>query len=120
INSDHSVRRLNKGPDRPIFDQEYRAQMLAGLEAVDYVLVFDEETPHEILRQLQPDVLVKGGTYRDDEIVGREVVLEYGGRVKALGVTPGVSTTEIVRRLRDAETEAISIPLAQTAERRAA
>jgi D-beta-D-heptose 7-phosphate kinase/D-beta-D-heptose 1-phosphate adenosyltransferase len=120
INSDHSVRRLNKGPDRPIFDQEYRAQMLAGLEAVDYVLVFDEETPYEILRQLQPDVLVKGGTYRDDEIVGREVVLEYGGRVKALGVTPGVSTTEIVRRLRDAETEAISIPLAQTAERRAA
>jgi D-beta-D-heptose 7-phosphate kinase/D-beta-D-heptose 1-phosphate adenosyltransferase len=120
INSDHSVRRLNKGPDRPIFDQEYRAQMLAGLEAVDYVLVFDEETPHEILRQLQPDVLVKGGTYRDDEIVGREVVLEYGGRVKALGVTPGVSTTEIVRRLRDAETEAISIPLAQAGKRRAA
>ena len=120
INSDHSVRRLNKAPDRPIFNEEYRAQMLAGLESVDYVVVFDEETPHAILRQLQPDVLVKGGTYRDEEIVGREVVIGYGGRVKAMGVTPGVSTTEIVRRLRDTQTEAISIPLPIPTERRAA
>ena len=111
INSDESVRRLNKGPDRPIFDQQYRAEMLAGLEAVDYVVVFGEETPHALLRALRPDVLVKGGTYSDDEIVGREVVLEYGGRVKALGITPGVSTTEIVRRLREAESTAITIPL---------
>jgi D-beta-D-heptose 7-phosphate kinase/D-beta-D-heptose 1-phosphate adenosyltransferase len=65
------------------------------------VVVFDEDTPHAVLRAVQPDVLVKGGTYRDEEIVGREVVLEYGGRVKALGVTPGVSTTDIVRRLRN-------------------
>lgn len=120
INSDDSIRRLNKAPDRPIFNAQYRAQMLAGLESVDYVVVFDEDTPHAILRQLQPDVLVKGGTYRDDEIVGREVVLEYGGRVKALGVTEGVSTTEIVRRLRATETEAISIPLPAATERRAA
>lgn len=120
INSDDSVRRLNKGPDRPIFDEQYRAQMLAGLESVDYVVIFDEDTPHTILRELQPDVLVKGGTYRDDEIVGREVVLEYGGRVKPMGITPGVSTTEIVRRLRDAETQAISIPLPTSRERRAA
>ena len=111
INSDESVRRLNKAPDRPIFDQQYRAEMLAALESVDYVVIFCEETPHAVLRALQPDVLVKGGTYRDDEIVGREVVVEYGGRVKALGITPGVSTTEIVRRLRDAETEAIAIPI---------
>lgn len=120
INSDFSVRRLNKGPDRPIFDEGYRAQMLSGLESVDYVVIFDEDTPHALLKQLQPDVLVKGGTYRDDEIVGREVVLSYGGRVKALGVTPGVSTTEIIRRLRGAETEAISIPLPVPPERRAA
>ena len=120
INSDQSVRRLNKAPDRPIFDEEYRSQMLAGLESVDYVVIFDEATPHAILRELQPDVLVKGGTYRDEEIVGREVVLGYGGRVKALGVTPGVSTTEIVRRLRDASTEAISIPIANQSDRRAA
>ena len=111
INSDDSVRRLNKAPDRPIFDQDYRAQMLAGLESVDYVVVFNEETPHAILRTLQPDLLVKGGTYRDDEIVGREVVMEYGGTVKAMGITPGVSTTEIVRRLRQSETESISIPI---------
>jgi D-beta-D-heptose 7-phosphate kinase / D-beta-D-heptose 1-phosphate adenosyltransferase len=120
INSDRSVRRLNKAPDRPIFDEEYRAQMLAGLESVDYIVIFDEDTPHAILRHLQPDVLVKGGTYSEDEIVGREVVLGYGGRVKALGVTPGVSTTEIVRRLRDAETVAISIPRPASNERRAA
>ena len=120
INSDRSVRRLNKAPDRPIFDEEYRAQMLAGLESVDYIVIFDEETPHAILRHLQPDVLVKGGTYSEDEIVGREVVLGYGGRVKALGVTPGVSTTEIVRRLRDSETVAISIPRPASNERRAA
>ena len=120
INSDRSVRRLNKAPDRPIFDEEYRAQMLAGLESVDYIVIFDEETPHAILRHLQPDVLVKGGTYSEDEIVGREVVLAYGGRVKALGVTPGVSTTEIVRRLRDSETVAISIPRQVPNERRAA
>lgn len=111
INSDDSVRKLNKGPERPIFDQQYRAAMLAGLESVDYVVVFDEDTPHAILHALQPDVLVKGGTYRDDEIVGREVVVGYGGRVKSLGITPGVSTTEIVRRLREAESESMAIPI---------
>ena len=120
INSDSSVRRLDKAPDRPIFDEQYRAKMLSGLESVDYVVVFDEDTPHAILRQLQPDVLVKGGTYRDDEIVGREVVLAYGGRVKALGVTPGVSTTEIVRRLREVSTNPVSIPLPAASDRRAA
>jgi D-beta-D-heptose 7-phosphate kinase/D-beta-D-heptose 1-phosphate adenosyltransferase len=120
INSDDSVRRLNKAPERPIFDQEYRAAMLAGLESVDYVVVFDEDTPHAVLHALQPDILVKGGTYRDDEIVGREVVVQYGGRVKALGITPGVSTTEIVRRLREAEMEPIAIPLPTVKERRAA
>ena len=120
INSDDSVRRLDKAPDRPIFDEQYRAQMLAGLESVDYVVVFSESTPHAILKQLQPDVLVKGGTYRDDEIVGREVVYSYGGRVKALGITPGVSTTEIIRRLRGTEAQAIRIPQPVPVERRAA
>jgi D-beta-D-heptose 7-phosphate kinase / D-beta-D-heptose 1-phosphate adenosyltransferase len=120
INSDQSVRRLNKGPERPIFDEQYRAQMLSGLESVDYVVVFDDDTPHAVLQALRPDVLVKGGTYRDDEIVGREVVQSYGGRVKALGVTPGVSTTDIVRRLRAAETQSLAIPLPPSKERRAA
>lgn len=110
INSDASVRRLGKGDDRPLFDQEYRANMLAALEVVDHVVIFDEDTPHAVLRALQPDVLVKGGTYRDDEIVGREVVLGYGGQVKALGAVPGLSTTEIVRRLRASEARTMSLP----------
>lgn len=110
VNSDDSVRRLEKGADRPLFTQDYRARMLAALEVVDYVIVFAEDTPHEILRQLQPDVLVKGGTYRDDEIVGREVVLEYGGQVKALGAVPGLSTTDIVSRLRQSFDTPTSIP----------
>lgn len=111
LNSDASVRRLNKGPDRPLFDQAHRARMLAALEAVDYVVIFEEDTPHAVLRALKPDVLVKGGTYREEEIVGREVVLEYGGTVKALGITPGLSTTEIVRRLRASDSPvALTLP----------
>ena len=120
INSDQSVQSLNKGPDRPIFNEQYRAQMLAGLESVDYVVIFQEETPLALVQQLQPDVLVKGGNYQVDEIVGRDVVLGYGGQVKVLCMTPGVSTTEIVRRLREVESEPISIPLPDKPKRRAA
>jgi D-beta-D-heptose 7-phosphate kinase/D-beta-D-heptose 1-phosphate adenosyltransferase len=101
INSDDGVRRLNKGVERPIFKQEHRATMLAALEAVDYVVVFDEATPHLLLERLQPDLLVKGGTYRHDEIVGWELVEGYGGQVKALGEIPGLSTTHIVQHLRE-------------------
>jgi D-beta-D-heptose 7-phosphate kinase/D-beta-D-heptose 1-phosphate adenosyltransferase len=101
INSDASVRRLNKGPERPIFSQEHRAAMLAALEAVDYVVVFDEATPHTLLERLRPDLLVKGGTYQRHEIVGWELVERYGGAVKALGQTPGISTTRIVELLRE-------------------
>lgn len=101
VNSDDSVRRLEKGPDRPLFPEDYRARMLAGLAAVDYVVVFEEDTPHALLQAIRPDVLVKGGTYGEDGIVGREVVLAYGGRVKAMGVTPGISTTDIVNRIRE-------------------
>lgn len=100
INSDASVRSLNKGPERPIVNQENRAAMLAAMEAVDYVLVFDEPTPHTLLDTLRPELLVKGGTYRPEEIVGRELVESYGGQVKALGEVPGISTTKIVASLR--------------------
>lgn len=102
INSDSSIRLLNKGPERPIVSQENRAAMLAALEAVDYVLIFDEATPHTLLDKLRPDLLVKGGTYRPEEIVGREIVESYGGQVKAMGEVPGVSTTTIVKKLREA------------------
>lgn len=120
INSDASVRRLGKAADRPLFDQNYRAQMLAGLASVDYVVIFEEDTPHAVLEQLRPDVLVKGGTYSAEEIVGREVVLSYGGTVKPMGITPGVSTTDIVARLRAIDrgeslsAEPITIPLPST------
>ena len=109
LNSDDSVRRLDKAPDRPVFDQGHRAAMLAALEAVDYVVVFDESTPHAVIEALKPDLLVKGGTYTEDQIVGWELVQSYGGQVKALGVVPGLSTTDILRRIRGEQTPA-SIP----------
>jgi D-beta-D-heptose 7-phosphate kinase/D-beta-D-heptose 1-phosphate adenosyltransferase len=120
VNSDESVRRLCKGPDRPLFGEEYRARMLAALEVVDFVIVFSEATPHALLHALRPDVLVKGGTYREEEIVGREVVLSYGGRVKALGEVPGLSTTEIVRRLRQAEAATVFLPFPEPCSERKA
>ncbi len=98
VNSDAGVRRL-KGPTRPVISETDRAAMLAALWAVDYVVIFDEDTPHELLRQLRPDVLVKGGTYTPEQVVGHEVVEAYGGRVCVTGVIDGVSTTAIVSSL---------------------
>jgi D-beta-D-heptose 7-phosphate kinase/D-beta-D-heptose 1-phosphate adenosyltransferase len=102
INSDESVRRLNKGPERPIFPERHRSAVVAALEAVDYVVVFSEATPHALLERLRPDLLVKGGTYRHDEIVGWELVEAYGGQAKALGEIPEISTTRIVSQIRGA------------------
>lgn len=109
VNSDDSVRSLGKGSDRPIFGQTHRASMLAALEGIDYVVIFEEKTPCELIRQLQPDLLVKGGTYEKEEIVGWEIVESYGGEVRALGMTPGISTTQIlgvIRKNQDEENEA--------------
>jgi len=100
VNSDKSVQGLNKAPGRPVFSQDHRAAMLAALEAVDCVIVFDEPTPCQLLQRIKPDVLVKGGTYSHDDIVGWEIVEQYGGQVRALGEFPGISTTEILERLR--------------------
>lgn len=120
VNSDASIRRLEKAPDRPLFPQQERATMLAALDAVDYVLVFDEETPHALLDRLRPDLLVKGGTYRRDEIVGWELVESYGGEVKPLSVIPGVSTTQIVERLRGQTIlKRPAVPKAHAPERKA-
>ena len=113
LNSDDSIRGLGKGDDRPVFAQDLRARMLAALEAVDYVVVFDEATPHQVIESLKPDILVKGGTYSVEEIVGREVVEAYGGEVKALGQVPGVSTTAILQALRS-EGSPQSIPFQVT------
>jgi D-beta-D-heptose 7-phosphate kinase/D-beta-D-heptose 1-phosphate adenosyltransferase len=100
LNSDASVRRLGKGPERPILGEGERAEILAALESVDYVTLFDEDTPLELVRALRPDVLVKGGDWAPDEVAGADVVRESGGRVEIVRYHPGLSTTEIVRRIR--------------------
>jgi D-beta-D-heptose 7-phosphate kinase/D-beta-D-heptose 1-phosphate adenosyltransferase len=99
LNEDASVRRL-KGAGRPILRLTERAEVLAGLAAVDYVVPFPEDTPLRVIEALTPDILVKGADWAADAIVGREVVVERGGRVERVDVVPGVSTTEIVRRIR--------------------
>lgn len=99
LNSDASVRRL-KGPDRPINGQADRAEMLSALEFVDYVVVFDEDTPYELIKQIQPDVLVKGGDYRPDNVVGRDIVEARGGELVLLQFVEGKSTTNIINKIK--------------------
>jgi rfaE bifunctional protein nucleotidyltransferase chain/domain len=99
VNSDASVRRLGKGPERPIRPEVDRAYVLAGLESVDAVCVFDEDTPLALVTALVPDVIVKGGDYRPDTVVGADVVRAAGGRVVIVPLVPGQSTTRIVRQL---------------------
>ena len=99
INSDHSVREL-KGADRPVFDQAERAEILAALRWVDYVVVFDDISPRNLIGRLLPDVLVKGGDYQIDEIHGREEVEAAGGKVIPLPFVPGASTTSLVERMK--------------------
>lgn len=99
INSDASTRGI-KGPGRPITPQDERAEILAALAMVDYVTVFDEPTPRELIARVVPAVLVKGGDWGDDEIVGREEVEAAGGRVVSIPVEPGHSTTNILERVR--------------------
>jgi rfaE bifunctional protein nucleotidyltransferase chain/domain len=99
VNSDRSVRAI-KGPGRPIFPEQERAEVLAALACVDAVCIFDEETPRAIIARLQPDVLVKGADWPADEIVGRDVVEARGGRVVRIPLAEGYSTTGIVERIR--------------------
>ena len=100
VNTDDSVRRLGKEGGRPVTPESDRARVLAALACVDLVVLFDEDTPLELISALQPDVLVKGGDYQLNEIVGREVVEARGGQVLALPFVPGYSTTALVARLR--------------------
>ena len=100
LNSDASVRRLGKGADRPVTPEAARARVLAGLAAVDCVVLFDEDTPLELITRLQPDVLVKGADYSRDAIVGAELVESRGGRVVRVPLVHGFSTSSIVERLR--------------------
>jgi D-beta-D-heptose 7-phosphate kinase/D-beta-D-heptose 1-phosphate adenosyltransferase len=99
INSDAAVREL-KGESRPVLNEAERAEMLAALGAVSYVTIFDALSPRTLIKQLLPDVLVKGGDYNLDEIHGREEVEAAGGRVLALPFIEGASTTDIIERIR--------------------
>src|SRR6185312_8286602 len=102
INSDASVRRL-KGAERPLVCQAERAALLAALSFVDAVAIFDEDTPLKTLEAVRPHVLVKGGDYRPDQIVGRELVESYGGRVEIVPLVPDKSTSALVERIRGKE-----------------
>jgi rfaE bifunctional protein nucleotidyltransferase chain/domain len=102
LNSDASVRR-NKGPERPINPQEERAEVLAALSCVDAVSIFDEDTPADVIRRVQPDVLVKGADWPADQIVGRDTVEARGGRVVLEPVEEGYSTTSLLERVKRAD-----------------
>ena len=100
VNSDRSVRLL-KGSDRPITAEGERAEVLAALTCVDGVVIFDEETPRDLIQAIQPDVLVKGADWAEDAIVGRDIVEARGGRVVRVAIQPGHSTTRIVEKIQD-------------------
>ena len=108
VNSDRSVKALSKSPERPINDERSRAKVLAALESVDRVVIFDEDTPKELIEKLTPNVLLKGGDYDPKEtnhehpkyIVGREHVIKNGGVVKTIGLVEGFSTTNIIHKLK--------------------
>ena len=100
VNSDVSVRTLNKGTDRPLVPEAQRAEILAALACVDYVVIFHEPDPGPLIAILQPNILVKGGDWPVDRIVGRETVEARGGRVHTIPLVPGVSTTMLVQRIR--------------------
>ena len=99
LNSDRSVR-VNKGPERPITPEAERAEILAALSSVDAVAIFDDQTPADIIGRIQPDVLVKGADWGAGNIVGRDTVEARGGTVVRMELSPGYSTTELIRRVR--------------------
>src|SRR3984885_6684574 len=103
INSDRSVRG-NKGPERPLVSDQDRAEVMAALASVDYVTIFDEPTPRELISRVLPNVLVKGADWALDQVAGREEVEAAGGRVVSIPLAPGFSTTKIVEKIRGAAT----------------
>lgn len=98
VNSDDSVKRL-KGPERPINSEQDRAEMLCTMKFVDYVVIFTEDTPYELIKKIQPDVLVKGGDYKPEEVIGRDIVEARGGRLELIKFVDGKSTTNIINKI---------------------
>ena len=103
VNSDRSVR-ANKGPSRPITPEAERAELLSALACVDAVAIFDEDTPADIIKRIQPDILVKGADWAADAIVGRDTVEARGGKVVRVDIEPGWSTSKIIDRVRQTKT----------------
>ncbi len=100
INSDNSARRLEKGANRPIKDEISRSTIMASLRFVDMVIIFDEDTPYEIIKMVQPDILVKGSDYQPKDIVGYDIVSAKGGEVVTIDFLPGYSTTAIEKKIK--------------------
>lgn len=100
LNSDDSVRRLGKSPERPVNNESARAIVLAALECIDAIILFDEDTPYNLIQQIQPDVLVKGGDYKPEEITGYDIVKAKGGQITTIPLTEGFSTTSIINKLK--------------------
>lgn len=99
VNSDRSVRAI-KGPDRPVNPATERAELLLALACVDAVVIFDEDTPHEVISTIQPDILVKGADWGSDNIVGRDVVEARGGKVIRIALAPGYSSSQLIKKAR--------------------
>lgn len=99
LNTDASVKRLNKGPERPINNEKARATVLGALECVDAIVLFDEETPYDLIKAIQPDVLVKGSDYEIEKIVGYDIVKAKGGEVITIDLSQGFSTTNIIKKI---------------------
>lgn len=100
LNTDSSVRRLGKSPERPINSEETRAVILAGLECIDAIVLFDEDTPYELIQFVQPDVLAKGDDYKVEEIVGYDIVTAKGGKVVTIPLVKGFSTTNLIAKMK--------------------
>ncbi|RUM32269.1 MAG: D-glycero-beta-D-manno-heptose 1-phosphate adenylyltransferase [Aquifex sp.] len=98
LNSDSSIRRI-KGKKRPIIHQDMRAKVLSSLKPVDYVVIFEEDTPERLIKAIKPDVLVKGGDWELDKIVGRDFVESYGGKVLTIPFEYNISTTKIIQKI---------------------
>lgn len=100
VNSDRSVRAI-KGSERPILNEKIRAELVAALSCVDCVLIFDEDNPLEVIRYLLPDILMKGGDWSEEEIIGADVVKKAGGTVERIPFIKGFSTTDIIKKIRN-------------------
>lgn len=100
LNTDASVQRL-KGPERPLVDEKSRAILLAALSFIDLIVLFDEDTPYDLIKALQPDILVKGSDYQPESIVGYDIVTARGGRVETVDLVEGFSTTNLVKKIKE-------------------